>query len=305
MGEASIAELGEFGLIARVAALLAPAPDEVLGNGDDAAVVRAADGRVVISTDALVEGRHFRLDWSSGYDIGRKAAAQAMADISAMGGRPTAIVVALGAPKDFSVALAEEIAEGLGDECKVAGAGVVGGDMVSAPCLMITVTAIGSLDGLEAVTRSGAQPGDVVVLAGALGSSGAGRRLLSAGIREHPLVDAHRRPTPPYALGPALARAGATAMIDVSDGLAADAGHISLQSGVRIEIEGSRIALAESVTMDDVLHGGEDHALIACLPADALLPAGVLMIGQVTKGAGVLLDGTAVAGGWDHFKESS
>ena len=300
-----IADVGEFGLIARVAARLGPAPDEVVGNGDDAAVVKAPDGRVVVSTDALVEGGHFRNDWSSAYDIGRKAAAQAMADIAAMGARPTAIVVALGAPKELTIGTAEELADGLGDECKAAGAGVVGGDMVAAPTMMLTVTAIGSLDGLEPVTRSGARPGDRVVLAGELGRSGAGLRLLGAGIREHPLVDAHRRPSPPYLMGPLLARSGATAMIDVSDGLAADAGHLAMRSGVRIELLSEAIPRAEGVTMEDVLHGGEDHALLATLPPYSEVPTGVVVIGAVVEGSGVALDGVDVSGGWDHFRGAS
>lgn len=257
---------------------------------------------MLVSTDALVEGRHFRLEWSTGYDVGRKAAAQAMADIMAMGGRPTAVVVALGAPRNLDPAIADAIADGLGDECAEAGAGVVGGDLVLAPVLMVTVTALGSLDGLTPVTRSGAQPGEMVVLAGELGLSGAGLRLLEAGIREHPLVDAHRRPQPPYSMGPALARAGATALIDVSDGLAADAGHLATQSRVAIELDSSAIVLADGVTIADVLNGGEDHALVGCLPAGASIPAGAIPIGRVVDGEGVTLDGVAVTGGWDHFR---
>ena len=291
--DATARDVGEFGLIARVIDRLEQSPAVLLGPGDDAAVVTAPDGRVVASTDVLVEGVHFRREWSSGYDVGRKAAAANLADIAAMGARGTALLVGLAAPADLPVAWTLELADGLRDEAALVGASVVGGDVVRSDTLVISVTALGDLEGRDPVTRAGARAGDVVVLAGDLGQSAAGLDLLTAGTREGALVDAHRRPTPPYDLGPALAIAGATAMCDVSDGLVADLGHIARASGVHVDLDAAD---------EQFLTGGEDHALVATMPAGASLPAGVRVIGRVTAGdAAVTVDGGAAPGGWDHF----
>ena len=169
-----------------------------VGLGDDAAVVACPDGRVVATTDVLAEGRHFRFDWSSPYDVGRKAAAANLADVAAMGGRATALLGGLVAPPDLAVAVAEAITDGLRDEAALVGACVVGGDSVAGDRLVLAVTALGDLAGRRPVLRSGAAPGDQVVLAGRLGWSAAGLGLLRAGERTGPLVDAHRRPQPPY-----------------------------------------------------------------------------------------------------------
>lgn len=222
----SIAEAGEFGLIARVVARLETGPTTLLGPGDDSAIVAAPDGRIVASTDVLVEGRHFRRDWSSPADIGHRAAAANLADIAAMGAVPTALLVALCAPVDMEAAWAEDLAGGLSAEASLVGASVVGGDMSSSPTLTVAVTALGDLAGQAPVLRSGAQPGDIVALAGRVGHAAAGYTVLSRGFRTpKALVEAYRRPQVPYAAGPAAARAGATAMIDVSDGLLQDLGH--------------------------------------------------------------------------------
>ena len=202
-------EAGEFGLIARVVSRLAsPPPPE--GPGDDAAVVQTPSSAIVVTTDLLVEGRHFRLDWSDPYDVGHKAAAQSLADVAAMGARPTVLVVGLACPASTPVEVTDGFADGLRDECRRAGAVVVGGDVVSADSLLLAVTALGDLDGRAAVTRAGATPGDLLVLAGTVGRAAAGLDLLRAGGRDGPLVTAHRRPMPPYEAGPALAVAGAS-----------------------------------------------------------------------------------------------
>ncbi|MDT7539433.1 MAG: thiamine-monophosphate kinase [Actinomycetota bacterium] len=293
MADATARDVGEFGLIARVIDRLAQSPAVLLGPGDDAAVVATPDGRVVASTDVLVEGVHFRREWSSGYDVGRKAAAANLADIAAMGARGTALLVGLAAPADLPVAWSLELADGLRDEAALVGASVVGGDVVRSDTLVVSVTALGDLDGRDPVTRSGARAGDVVVLAGELGQSAAGLDLLQAGTREGALVDAHRRPTPPYEMGPVLAQAGATSMCDVSDGLVADLGHIARASGVRIDLDAAD---------ERFLTGGEDHALVATMPADATLPDGVRIIGRVSAGtAEVTVAGDPAPGGWDHF----
>ena len=314
-------------MIAAVVARLPTSAAVVVGPGDDAAVVLAPDGRVVATTDVLVEGVHFRLDWSSGYDVGRKAAAASLADVAAMGGSATSLLVGLAAPPDVPVAWATDLADGLRDEADVVGAVVVGGDTVSSDRVVVSVTALGDLGGRAPVLRSGAQPGDRVVLAGRLGWSAAGLALLQhaasgPGARSAAedrdalipaLVQAHLRPAPPYALGPELADLGATAMCDVSDGLVADLGHLARASGVHIDVESRRFArepllgrAARAVgrhPLDFVLTGGEDHALVATLPAGVPLPDGVIRIGLVRPGAGVRVIGWKPAStSWDHFR---
>ncbi len=296
MSEPTARDLGEFGLIAAVTARLPQSDAVLLGPGDDAAVLAFPEGRVVATTDVLVEGVHFRRDWSSGEDVGRKAAAANLADVAAMGGTATALLVGLAAPPGLPVSWALALADGLRDEAAMVGAVVVGGDTVTAAQVVISVTALGTVD--RWVTRSGAQPGDLVVLAGRLGWSAAGLRLLQAGIVDGELVDAHRRPCPPYALGPVLAVAGASAMCDVSDGLVADLGHLSRASGVAIDLSAAALA-DERVSLEDVLTGGEDHALVATL--SGAVPDGCRIIGRVGAGAGVTLDGAPVSGGWEHF----
>jgi thiamine-monophosphate kinase len=302
----TVSDAGEFGLIARVTARLPQGAQVVVGPGDDAAVVAAPDHRVVVTTDMLVEGRHFRRDWSSATDIGRKAAAQSLADVAAMGATPTCIVVALGAPADLDLDWTDELTDGLRAECDRTAASVVGGDVVAAPMVVISVTALGDLTGVAPVRRSGARIGDVVVTTGGHGASTAGLRELTAGELAGPHVEAHRRPRPPYPLGPALARAGATAMVDTSDGLLADLGHVAAASGVAIELELAKVmaAAAEGVTESDALTGGEDHALVATLPPTARIPRGCAVIGVVAEGSGVRVDGAAWTGaaGWDHFR---
>jgi thiamine-monophosphate kinase len=295
--------VGEFGLIERVTARLGTGPHVLLGPGDDAALLRAPDGRVVATTDVLVEGVHFRRDWSSGYDVGRKAAAQNLADVMAMGGTGTALLVALVAPPDLPLDWALALADGLRDEAALVEAAVVGGDTSTGDRVVVAVTALGDLAGLPPVSRAGARPGDLVVVAGNLGRSAAGLARLQQGLRDGDDVALHRRPQPPYALGPELARAGATAMCDVSDGLVADLGHVARASDVSIGLHRGRLrAVAGEVDLEHVLHGGEDHALAATVPPGTLLPAGVTAVGRVDSGPpAVLLDGEPVSGGWEHF----
>ncbi|MCU1592688.1 MAG: thiamine-phosphate kinase [Frankiales bacterium] len=298
MAEPTARDVGEFGLIAAVTARLPQSAAVLLGPGDDAAVVSFPDGRVVATTDVLVEGVHFRRDWSTAYDVGRKAAAANLADVAAMGGTATALLVGLASPGDLPLQWALDLADGLRDEAALVGAVIVGGDTVKADQIVISVTALGSLAG-PFVLRSGARAGQQVVLAGQVGRSAAGLRLLIEGTLVGPLVDAHRRPTPPYDLGPALAAAGATAMCDVSDGLVQDLGHLAAASGVGIDLV-SALLLEEGLDPDDVLMGGEDHALVATLTGPA--PEGCRVIGRVVAGEGVRLDGQRVVGGWEHHR---
>jgi thiamine-monophosphate kinase len=238
----TVAGLGEFGLIGALSARLPPGPRTLVGIGDDAAVLAAPDGRVVATTDFLLEGRHFRMDWSSGQDVGHKAAARSLADVAAMGAVPTALLVALAAPPDLPVVWVKEFAAGLAAECARCGASVIGGDTARAACVLLAVTGLGDLAGRAPVLRSGAAPGDVVAVAGPLGRAAAGLALLSAGRSGHPLAAAHLRPAPPYDAGPEAAALGATAMIDTSDGLLADLGHIADASGVRIDLDSPLLA---------------------------------------------------------------
>jgi thiamine-monophosphate kinase len=306
--------LGEFGLIAAIAALAPPGEAQLLGIGDDAAVLRAPDGRVVATTDLLVQDRHFRLDWSGAFDIGAKAAAQSLADIAAMGASPTGLLVGFAAPGDLQVSWAQDLVRGLVAECSRAGAFVAGGDVSSAEKVTLAITALGDLAGRAPLTRAGARPGDQLAFAGRLGHSAAGMALLGAGLTEPAaLVASHRRPRPRYAAGPEAASLGATAMIDVSDGLLADLGHVAQASGVRIEVEsqqladsrlqGAAVALGGADWLRWALTGGEDHALAATFPAGLELPGHWRVIGRVAAGAGVTVDGSRHAGpaGWNHF----
>ncbi len=310
----TVAELGEFGLITRITAGRELSPDTLLGPGDDAAVLAAADGRVVVTTDVLVEGVHFRLDWSTPHQVGRKAVAANLADVAAMGAVPTALVVGLAVPGRTPISTVDGLAAGMWAEAGQAGAGIVGGDVVSSEQLVVSVTALGDLQGRAPVTRSGARPGDVLGLCGRLGWSAAGLAVLRRGFRSPvAVVAAHRVPEPPSGAGPQAASAGATAMIDVSDGLLADAGHVAEASGVGIDIDSAAVPVAArlvevaSALGADALHwaltGGEDHALLATFPADVALPAGWAELGVVQEGRGVIIDGLPYAGpgGWDHF----
>ena len=313
----TLGDVGESGLLRQIFPLLPRGRYTLLGPGDDAAVVAAPDGRVVVTTDVLVQGRDFRTDWSSAEDVGWKAVAQNAADVAAMGAVPTSLLVSLVAPPGTDVEWALGLSRGMAAACEPAGVGVVGGDLSSGSELVVAVTALGDLQGRDPVRRDGARPGDVVAVAGTLGRSAAGLHLLRAGRADvaPELADAHRRPRPPYAAGPAAGAAGATAMLDVSDGLLRDLGRIAEASGVGADLDRTLLAadvdaLSRAATQADadpwawVLGGGEDHALLATFPASASLPQAFRAIGRVTDGDDVLLDGgePRFDRGWDHFR---
>lgn len=307
-------QVGEFAVIDRLTAGRRAVAGVSVGPGDDAAVLDAPDGRVVVSTDMLVEGRHFRLDWSTPYQVGRKAIAQNAADIESMGARVTGFVVAFGAPGDTPADLVSELADGMWAESAAVGAGIVGGDLVASPQWVVSVTALGDLGGREPVLRSGARPGSVIAVAGELGLSAAGFHLCLNGIgRFDDLRQRHLVPRPPYGQGRAAAEAGAQAMTDISDGLLADLGHLAQASGVVMDLRGAALredvdavsAAAQAAGVDSwalVLGGGEDHALVACFPDYP--PHGWRVIGAVRAGAPeVLLDGRRWDGptGWQSY----
>lgn len=313
----TVGELGEFGLIRELTSRLVTTPAVRLGPGDDAAVVAAPDRRVVASTDVLVEGRHFRRDWSTAYDVGRKGAAQNLADVAAMGAVPSALLLGLVVPAELPATWPSELMDGLRDECQVAGAAVVGGDVARGETITVAITALGDLRNQEPVTRAGARPGDVVAVTGWLGWSAAGHAVLSRGFRSpRAFVEAHRRPEPPYHAGPAAASLGATAMTDVSDGLVADLRHIAEASEVDIDISTQALDvpaqmsdIGQAVGVDPlhwVLTGGEDHAIVATFPPDQQLPARWRVIGEVRKTPGqprVTVNGAGweKSGGWESF----
>lgn len=323
-GVESVAGVGEDGLLARIFPLLPVGSATLLGPGDDAAVLAAPDGRVVVSTDVLVEGRHFRRDWSAGADVGARAAVQNLADVAAMGARPTALVVALVLPDAVPVAWVEDLARGLAQACGD-GVGVVGGDLSGGAELTVAVTVLGDLEGRAPVRRSGARPGDVLAHAGVRGRSAAGLALLGSGAPDAPHADvllaAYRRPSCPLAAGPAAAAAGATAMLDVSDGLLRDAARLAAASGVVLDLDEPREVFAEDLALlapaagrtgvDPVawvLTGGEDHGLLATFPPGPV-PEPFRRVGRVLGPTGTAASGTVLvtgrepglSPGWDHF----
>ncbi len=308
--DATLADLGEFGLVDALTVRFPQGDDVLIGPGDDAALVSFPGSRVVVSTDLLVEGRHFRRDWASALDIGHKAAAQNLSDVNAMGGRATALTVGLAAPPDLPVQWALDLADGIADEAALVGASVVGGDLTRADEIVVAITVLGVVDG-EPVRRSGARPGDVVAMAGRQGWAAAGLAVLARGFRSpRVLVEAHRRPQPPYAEGAVAARSGATAMIDVSDGLVADVGHVADASGVAIDLDSTVFDVAEPLRavgsalgadpMRFILTGGDDHALVATFPVSTPVPEGWLRIGTVAEGSGVTVDGEQFEGPGGH-----
>lgn len=316
MADHKVEDLGEFGVIDAVTARLPQHSGVLIGPGDDAAVVEVPDGRVVITTDLLLENRHFRRDWSAARDVGRKSAAQNLSDVAAMGARPTAVTVGLGLPADLEVDWVREFEDGLREECDVVAASVVGGDITKSDVIFIAITAIGSLDGRSPVTRSGAGPGEVLAVCGRLGWAEAGLRVLSRGFRTpKALADAHRVPDVPYDAGVEAAELGATAMCDVSDGLLADVGHIAEASGVAVNVDADSLDIAQPLRdaaaalgadpLVWVLTGGDDNALAATFPSNVELPDRWQVIGEVSDGLGVTVDGRAYGdgkgAGYTHF----
>lgn len=311
--DATLADAGEFGLISALVELFPQGEQVLVGPGDDAAVLRVRNGHVVVSTDLVVEGRHFRRDWASAADVGHRAAAQNLSDINAMGGRAHSLTVGLAAPADLPAQWALDFARGFADECALVGASVVGGDVTRADQIVIAVTVLGGCTQAP-VLRTGARPGDVLAIHGRQGWAAGGLAVLGRGFRSpRALVDAYRRPEPPYDAGRVAAEAGATAMIDVSDGLLADAAHVAAGSGVAIDVHAAAFDIPEPLVavgaalgaepLSFILGGGDDHALLATYASASAVPEGWSVIGVVTEGSGVTVDGATYEGptGWTHF----
>ncbi|GAA4807300.1 thiamine-phosphate kinase [Actinomycetospora chlora] len=260
--------------------------------------------------DTLVEGVHFRLDWSAPEQVGAKAVAANLADVAAMGAVPTALLLSLACPGTTSSDVLDGLAAGIWDGAADAGIGVVGGDTVSADTIVVSITALGDLEGREPVRRSGARPGDVVAVNGNLGWSAAGMAVLRRGFRSPvAMVAAHRTPRPPWRAGPVAARAGATAMVDTSDGLLADLGHVAAASRVHIDLSSRLVPVADKLRdvasalggdpLNWALTGGEDHALVATFPDEDVVPDGWVVCGQVRSGTGVTVDADRWGGAGD------
>jgi thiamine-monophosphate kinase len=331
----TVGELSEGELLTRIFPRLNHSNSVLLGPGDDAAVVAAPDGRTLISIDTQTQDQDFRLEWNNGYrttgyDVGWKAAAQNLSDINAMGGTAVSLVVSLTMPPGTPVPWVEDFADGLSAGIVGLGAAdcsVAGGDLGRGREIAVTVAVVGTMHGLRAVVRSGACPGDVLALAGTVGRAAAGLALLESTIpvgtlntAQRALMDTQCRPQPPLAAGPQGAKAGATAMMDVSDGLLRDGARLAEASGVAVDLD--PIALKALATpleaassplgrdpMDWVLGGGEDHGLLATFPASVQLPSGFTAIGSIQAVAEGQHSGVRIAGmpadtvGWDHFAD--
>lgn len=307
---------GEFELIAELAALFEP-PDDGLGIGDDAATWPATGGTVqVATTDMLVEGIHFRLDWTSPADLGWKALAVNLSDLAAMGATPGRALVSI-AVDAARRGLVLDVARGLRSLAEQTGTRVVGGDTVRSPGpLVINVALVGEADPARLLRRDAARPGDLVAVTGRLGASAAGLALLSndRGALDSgaaPLLAAHRRPWPRLAAGRLLAAHGVHCAIDISDGLASEALHLARASRVGIEMDVDRVPiepaavrlLGEQRSRELALTGGEDYELLFTFDprfvgelASALaVDGGLTVLGEVTD---------AVAAGAVRFIEA-
>jgi len=319
----TIGSLGENESLKRTISRLNVSTSALVGPGDDAAVIEAPDGKFVVTTDTMVEGHDFKLEWSSGYDLGYKAVATNLSDVAAMGAIPTSLVVAITAPSHTPISWLEAFADGLRDACEkfAPGCGVVGGDLAASEQVMISVAAHGSLQGRSAVLRSGAQVGDTLAVAGTLGRAAAGLALLQSENQDainayDDWVNVQRRPQPPVSAGVEAAIAGATSMLDISDGLAKDATRIAHASKVTLQIDPLQLQGFEAVVeeaaraieadaIDWVINGGEDHSLLATFPAGAKLPRAFKPIGLVLpQGAAPVMLGAQPLPehGWDSIR---
>ena len=330
-----LSELGESHIVSRVLTRNPEPAHVIVGPGDDAAVT-APEGRLVSTADMLVENEDFTRDWLDWGLLGRKAAAQNLADVCAMGAVPHGLLVSLAIPDDTDIADLEALYSGLFDEAERAGAAlectvpIIGGDLSSSKLIVIAITALGTVPEGSAILRSGAQPGDSLYLAGTVGLAAAGLDLLFAGLRREtagpelrPLIETQLAPRPDYG---ALRTIRASAMIDVSDGLSLDLARVATASGVGIELERALLAdlidpllpaaefvldarsangtaaTAEDLALSWVLDGGEDHGFAASAPSRQSPGVGWRRIGRVRTGHDVSLDGTPVpASGFSHF----
>lgn len=322
---ATLGELGEAGILRDIFAGLRSSEAVLVGPGDDTALL-ATSGPVLATTDAMVRGRDWLDEWSSAEDVGAKVVVQNLADLAAMGGVGTGLLVTLVAPGSMAAQWARGLTAGIGTVADAWGVPVIGGDLSSSDgAVVVSITALGELPGGSAVLRSGATAGQEVAVSGSLGRSAAGLEILRRSDAEwwpspesaeaaSGWVAYHCRPDPDLSQGVRAAQSGVTAMIDVSDGLVRDGGRIASASQVRVELDEAAIAalaaefapvLGASAALDCVLRGGEEHSLLATFPAGTV-PDGWTVVGRTGEpgaaGPGVWWRGErATGGGWDHF----
>ncbi|MGH2682570.1 MAG: thiamine-phosphate kinase [Actinomycetota bacterium] len=314
------------------------APGVAIGIGDDAAVVDAGRHHTILTTDMLIEGIHFDRTSASAHDVGHKALTVNVSDVAAMGGSPRFGLVSIGLPPEVETPWVIELYAGIREAAGEYGMAIVGGDTNRAGKVVLSITVVGAVAKDGAVTRSGARPGDRLVVTGSLGAAAGGLRLAQADpheVREalasewgRRLVQAHLRPVARVGEGETLSSAGATAMIDISDGLALDLSRVCAESGVGATLTLGEIPVADGLEdlakalegaldpLDLALHGGEDYELLAALPPEAVEEAavklaerfgtGLSVVGTVTEEGvrAIAEDGTEgplEPKGWDHF----
>lgn len=292
---------------------LGPNPEIEIGIGDDAAVVAPTSRKRLYATDMVVEGSHFRRDWSTPREIGGKVTAANLADIYAMGGTPRFLLVAAGIPSPFTLNEIRELAQGIQGEADLVGARVIGGDLTRAEKLTISITVIGEVE--EPILRSTARAGDSIVISALTGYSALGYELLKQGTKDARSTH-HRKPNVIYSKVADLTadeRARFTSLIDTSDSLISEANHIASASGMQLQLSTELISELPGFTEIDflarnehldlwkmILHGGEDHRFLGTVSGD--LPEGFFAIGKVIAGTGVTVDGTVVSHeGFDQF----
>jgi thiamine-monophosphate kinase len=338
----TVRDVGEFGAIARLQGALPPevaaGPDLRIGIGDDTAIWRPPAGEdLIMTTDAMIEGIHFDLAWTPWRSLGWKALAVNISDVASMGGLPRLALVTLGLSPDLRVDDLIAIYQGMGHLAKEHGVLIAGGDIVGSPReLLISVTLTGVTKGRRVLERSGARPGDAIGVSGTLGAAAAGLHLLQlpeddprrSATTAPVLIEALHEPQPRVALGQVLIEHGATAAMDLSDGLLGDLPKILDASGVAGTIEAARIPVPAAVHalfpdewLDLALRGGEDYELLFTAPPDAVqrIATAASAIGQTVTQIGRIeersseehpltligLDGMArpaTAGAWDHFR---
>ncbi len=314
----TLTDLGESGLVAKILAQISEFKVSGTGieiaAGDDAAVINTAGSSLALSVDMYAEGKHFRTDWSTGIEIGRRCAAASLADVCAMGATPVGVLLALGMPASTTSRWAGEFIAGFIQEAGDAGATVLGGDVSDCENIVISVTALGHLVPGAGVARSGARAGDTVGICGRSGLAAAGLRVLQRGLRSpRVLVDAFRVPEIDYSAGARAAKSGATSMIDISDGLVADLEHIACDSGVCIELDTKKFDVPEELVSTAaafgtdpiawILAGGDDHAIVATFPPKKRMPAGFTAIGKVTQDpvGEILINGVAYRDAYEEL----
>ncbi|MEA2433331.1 MAG: thiamine-monophosphate kinase [Actinomycetota bacterium] len=324
MDERNVSDVGEFGLIARAAERFGDAPEGEVWSGDDCAVLQLEGRNMLLTTDTLVEGVDFELAWARGTDVGWKAVAINASDVAAMGGTPMRCVATLVVPRSTPLAFVDDLVDGLAEASRQHGAAVVGGDVSRGLEIALGLAMIG-VSGGSPVLRSGAEPGDAICVTGTLGAAAAGLLVLrgkeAAPAARERLSARQLRPHARVKEGGAIARGGATAMIDVSDGLIADLGHLLAASGVGCTIEPQTIPIDADASEvmgaeagELALHGGEDFELLFTIPTANIagvvtaleeFNTAVTVIGEATDGpklwGGKELMEIEVAG-WDHLR---